>query len=270
MKPSQQGETWSTRLLGPRIPWSNSPVRPADVGDALCTAMLSRENILEDAKYQKIAPNRYIVEVSQDNFLRNYQPLEAQILKQWNDKLVAHLLTTNNRQGRAEYRFIGPVKIEIRPVGDLRKDQARILCRVQVEESGYQPAGKTPLAACLEASGGRRWSLHAGILTIGRNENCDIYLDTPDIQQKKLVSSLHAYMNCQEGSYHLFDGAPDGRSSLNGTFVNLLRLPPAGVELKDADLIILAALDPDHPTPETPGAAVLRFRIHCTGRNDEP
>ncbi len=265
MKPPLQGDTWGIKLLGPRIPWSSSAVRPADVGDALCAAMLSRENILEDAKYQKIAPNRYIVEVSQENYIRNYQPLEAQILQQWNDKLVSHLLTTNNRQGRAEYRFIGPVKIEIHPVDDLRKDQARILCRVQLEEPGAQPSSQTRLAACLEASGGRRWSLRTGILTIGRNENCDIYLDAPAVQQKKLVSSLHAYMNCQEGSCHLFDGAPDGRPSLNGTFVNLMRVPPAGIELKDADLIILAALDPDRPTPETPGVAVLRFRLNCTG-----
>jgi pSer/pThr/pTyr-binding forkhead associated (FHA) protein len=96
---------------------------------------------------------------------------------------------------------------------------------------------------------------------MGRDPGCDIYLDDPTVQQIKLVSSRHAYLVCQDEHYHLFDGTPNGQPSLNGTFVNLLRLPPRGTELKNGDLILLAALDANHPKPDTIGVASLRFLI---------
>ena len=55
--------------------------------------------------------------------LRNYQLLRDQILFQWNEKLLVHLLTANSRQGRQEYRFGGPLMIEIRPVEDQEPNQ---------------------------------------------------------------------------------------------------------------------------------------------------
>jgi predicted component of type VI protein secretion system len=116
------------------------------------------------------------------------------------------------------------------------------------------------LTACLEVlPGGQRWALHPGVVTIGRGSGCDISLDAPVIKEKKLVSNLHAHLNCQGESYRLFDGAPDGKPSRNGTYVNLRRLPQGGVELKDGDLILLAALDPEHPDPDGPGVASLCF-----------
>src|SRR5512147_2528316 len=103
MKPQPSEESWQVRLVGSRLPWGGSPIRPAEVGDGLRAAMLARENVLEDANYQKVAPNRFVVEVSQENYIRNYQPLEEQILTQWNQKLLGTLMTANNRQGRMEY-----------------------------------------------------------------------------------------------------------------------------------------------------------------------
>ena len=240
-------------------------MRPADIGDELCSSMLARENVLEDANYQKISPNRFVVEIGQENYAWNFQLLADQILRQWQDKLLAYLLTANSRQGRQEYRFAGPLKIEIQPVADLGNDQARIRCRVQVGQEPGAPTG-SPLAlsACLESfPAGRRWPLRPGIVTIGRDSSCDIYLDAPLIQQKKLVSSQHAYLVCQGQICRLFDGLPNGKPSLNGSYVNLRRLPPNGVELNDGDTILLAALVANHPNPDTPGVAALRFQQEC-------
>jgi len=255
------------RLISHRLPWESKPVRPADIGDELCAAMLARENVLEDANYQKISPNRFVVEIGQENYAWNFQLLADQILRQWHDKLLAYLLTANSRQGRQEYRFAGSLKIEIQPVADLGNDQARIRCRVQVQV-GPEPGAATgsPLApsACLELiPAGRRWPLRPGIVTIGRDSSCDIYLDAPLIQNKKLVSSQHAYLVCQGQSCRLFDGLPTGKPSLNGTYVNLRRLPLNGVELKDGDTLLLAALDANHPNADTPGVAALRFQQEC-------
>ncbi len=260
MKPALIEGTGHIRMISSRLPWGSRPDRPADIGDELCAAMLARENVLEDANYQKISPNRFVVELGQENYAQNYQVLEDQILQQWGEKLLAYLLTANNRQGRQEYRFAGPVKIEILAVADLGMGQARIRCRVQTGKE-RQPAAGSPVdpAVCLEVlPGGRRWTLHPGFVTIGRGSGCDICLDAPAIKEKKLVSNLHAHLNCQGESYRLFDGAPDGKPSRNGTYVNLRRLPPGGVDLKDGDLILLAALEPNHPDPAIPGGASQR------------
>jgi pSer/pThr/pTyr-binding forkhead associated (FHA) protein len=265
MKPVPSEGTWRVRLISSRLPWGRKPDRPADVGDELCAAMLARENVLEDANYQKTSPNFFVVEIDQENYARNFQLLEDQILRQWNEKLLAYLLTANSRQGRQEYRFAGPLKIEIHPVTDLENDQARIRCRVQ---AGGKPDPQSDiqrdLPACLQIMpGGRRWTLHSGIVTIGRDPGCDVYLDAPEIQQVKLVSSQHAYLDCQVEKTRLFDGAPDGKPSLNGTYVNQHRIPPGGVELNNGDLILLAALDANRPNAETPGVASLRFNLDC-------
>ena len=257
--------TWQVRLIGSRLPWGSRPDRPADVGDELCKALLTRENIIEDANYQKIIPNQFVVEIGMENYARNYQLIKDQVLHQWNEKLLVYLLTTNNRQGRQEYRFAGPLKIEIHPVSDLETGQIRIFSRVKIGgELNSQTGSQIELPACLEIlPNKRRWKLRPGIVTIGRDSRCDVFLDIPVVQQKKLVSSQHAYLNCKTDRYLLFDGAPNGSPSLNGTYVNLRRLPPGGVELKSGDIILLAATDPNLPNPETPGVASLRFQQEC-------
>jgi hypothetical protein len=254
-----EGPFWRSRLLDRRLPWNAEPIRPSEIGDGLCEAALARENLLEDAEYHKILPNWFVVEVSQEIYQLNYLPLQGQILGQWKDRLLNCLLTVNNRQGRNEFRFAGAVRVEIRPVNGLKSSQARILCSIQAVETG-----QSPVSACLQsADGSKTWPLRPGNVTIGRDAACDVYIDFPDVQRKKLVSGRHAYIYCQEGSYRLFDGSPEGRPSRNGTFVNLVRVPRTGVALEEGDQILLAVSDPSRPDPQAPGVAVLRFRLIC-------
>jgi hypothetical protein len=261
MKPNHAEESWQVRVMSSRLPWGSRPERPADVGEELCKALLARENILEDANYQKVIPNQFVVEMGSENFVQNYQLLKDQILQQWNEKLLAAILTANSRQGRQEYRFAGPLKIEIHPVAGLGTSQVRICSRVMTGgEFDPQTGSQVELPACLEIlPERRRVRLRPGIMIIGRDSSCDIYLDNPMIQQTKLVSSQHAYLNCKTGSCRLYDGTPNGKPSLNGTYVNLQRLPAGGVELKTGDLILLAALDANRPNADTPGVVTLRF-----------
>lgn len=249
---------WQVKRLGSRLPWNTGPIRPADVSDGLCTTMVARENVIEDVDYLKVVPNHFIVELNQENYARNYQPIEKRILGQWREKLMAYLATANSRQGRQEYRFGGSVQLEIRPVTTLKLDQARILCRVQTDT----PAEVPGLPARLELlDGSRHWALRPGIVTLGREARCDVHLDSPVIQEKRLVSGQHAYMQCQPDRYVLFDGAPNGKPSTNGTYVNGQRVPSGGYALQEGDLIVLAALKPGDPRPEIPGVAALRFKL---------
>jgi len=262
---------WRTHMLKPRIPWSSGTIRPAEVGRGLCGVMMDRQNHLEDANYQRVVPNRFIVELSEDNFNRNYRPLGKRLLEQWRAQLVEELETANSRQGKREYLFGGPVQIEIRPAPGLKDNQARVLAQVHAERPVQPPQSKpavgpvvvsrqpAPVAFLTMRSTNQRWKLYPGETTIGRDASCDITLDDPLIRERRLVSGKHAFIRCDGRRCVIYDGSPAGKPSLNGTFVNYQRVPPQGKVLEDGDLLILATVDPLQPQPDAPGVAAFYF-----------
>jgi hypothetical protein len=254
---------WQVKLIEPRLPWGNRPARPAELAENLSTIMLASENLLEDAEYNKIIPNQYVVEINRSHHARFFQPIEKEVLQQWQSQLLERINIANSRQGRNEYRLAGPLLIEIRPVEDLSPVQVRVLYRFQAAEKG--PGPEAGLPACIKLLlGGRTWPLRPGITTIGRAKDCVITLDMPVVREKRLISSRHAYLLCEPDRYRIFDGSPDGKPSLNGTFVNYQLVGPEGRLLQDGDIIILAAVDPRHPQTDTPGIVALRFDLDCS------
>jgi len=263
MNPPAPGDAWQVRLLKPRHGVLAEPIRPAEVGLALAEVMLARENLLEDAHYQKIAPNDFVVEAAPDHYAREFAPLAATLCQQWRDRLLTTLTTANSRQGRREYRFAGQVAVALQPAPDLAPGQVRLRSRLKPDAAEATPAPR-PLPGCLELlPAGRAWPLRTGLVTLGREPTCDIAFDLPRVQELKLVSGGHAYLLCGPGAYRLFDGTPLGLPSVNGTYVNGRAVPPAGHLLQDGDLIILAAVHRDAPNAETPGVVALRFRANC-------
>jgi hypothetical protein len=227
--------------------------------------MLARENILEDVYYRKIVPNRYIVEVSEGNYNRNYRSIAGQITGQWRSRLLEELTTANSRLGRREYAFGGPVQLDLQPAADLKENQVRIRWLVGTAESGGGASG-----ACLElvstagAGGARRWTLNTGTTSLGRYDVCDIHLDQPEVQEQRLISGQHATLRSEpDGRFRLYDGSPTGKPSRNGTFVNGRRVPPEGWLLQDGDLVLLASPDPLQPRPGAPGTATFTFYTNC-------
>lgn len=262
MSANSPGDGWQVRLIKPRLGLLAQANGPAEVSDVLCETMLARENQLEDAEYKKSVPNQFVVELSPALYARHYAPLEKVICQQWRERLLNHLATANSRQGRREYRFAGQVVVEIRAAPDLEPGQFRIRSRLQAEA----PDNPLPvlLPACLELlPAGKPWRLRAGIVTMGREPACDIFLDMPRVQELRLVSGQHAYLQCLPEAYRVFDGAPNGLPSVNGTFVNSWPVPPGGQLLHDGDILILAALRPQAPSLDTPGVVGLRFRALC-------
>jgi len=253
---------WQARLIKPRVGLLAQVNGPAEVSDLLCETLLARENVLEDAHYNKTVPNQFVVELAPELYARHYAPLRPVIEQQWRDRLLNHLATANSRQGRREYRFAGQVSVEIRPAADLEPGQLRILSRWQAEPSEAPPPAM--LSACLELlPSGPYWQLRTGLITLGRDPACDIFLDLPRVQELRLVSSQHAYLQCAPDGCWLFDGSPSGLASVNGTFVNGQPVPPGGRLLQDGDLLILAAVRPQAPSLDTPGVVGLRFRARC-------
>jgi hypothetical protein len=267
-------DAWHVKVISPRLPWGAQSPRAAEVGEALGALMISGEYALEDADYQKIVPNEYVVELEEANYQRNFQPIEARLLQQWRTKMLEQLATANSRLGRSQYQLGAPLRLEIRPASDLKPNQLRILCRVQSPATAYARGGEEAIAVtqpklsgipCLEMLSGRpRWRLSSKTVTIGRDKGCDIQLDMPDVREKRLVSGQHAHLRLEQGIYILYDGSLDGRASVNGTFVNRQPVPPGGRLLEDGDTIILAALTPDDPRVGVPGSVALRFREACS------
>lgn len=254
---------WQARLLKPRMPWSGGSVRPAELSSGLSEEMFRRENLLEDVNYNKIVPNRFLVELSPENYARNYKPIEANIIQQWQEKLLDDLLTTNSRQGRKEYRLGGRLQIQIRPVDGLKDHEARILSRIQSDStrSTQEPASLEESAVgYLEAlPSGPRWALKPGRTVIGRGSGADIIFDFPQVVEKRLVSKRHATIECDPDRCLIYDGIPGGKPSANGTYVNGRQVTMSGQLLLPGDKIVLAALDPERPREDTPGIVVLRF-----------
>jgi hypothetical protein len=265
---------WQINWLKPRLPWNKQAIRPAEIGDGLCKAMTARKNILEDANYNKVVPNHYVVELSPENYTHHYEPLGNSLIQQWRDRLVEHLMTANSRLGRKEYRFGGQLLIELRSVSGLKDSHARILCRVAPDLESVdgeispttQDRGKE--VAFLELiDEDRSWPLYSGNNTIGRGEACDVYLDLPQIQEKRLISAQHATIRNEGEQCFLFDGALSGKPSANGTYVNSQRVTEYGVPLQDGDIIVLAAINPGDPRWDTPGVAAFRFRKAAIDRD---
>jgi hypothetical protein len=247
---------WRARRLERLLPWDKGPVRPAELLHRLEDILLDHHLLVEDANYHRYAPNHYIVELNPEVYERAFAPIEHQVTRQWQEQLQERLATANSRQGKLVYRLVGPLLIELRGSPALAANEARFLFRLDRE------AGKPKtLPVALElASDGRRFPLSEGILTIGRDPSNDIPLDDPKVQAARLVSSYHAHLRCEPGRVVLFDGEPGGAPSVNGTFVNGQRLGAQGRQLHEGDVIILAALNPSHPDPNTPGVAVLVFK----------
>lgn len=257
------GQGWQTKIIEPRLRWGSRPLRPAELAEHLSAIMLASDNLLEDAEYNKIVPNQYVVEINRSHHARYFEPIEKEVLQQWRAQLLDRLATANRRQGRNMYRLAGPLRVELRPVQDLSQLQVRVLYRFQASEN--RAGSDAALPACLKLlSGDRSWSLHPGIVTIGRSKDCDIKLDMPVIREKRLISARHAYLLCEPDRYRIFDGSADGKPSLNGTFVDYQPVEPDGHLLQDGDIIILAAVDPHHPRTDTPGIVALRFDLDCS------
>jgi hypothetical protein len=237
-------------------------IRPADVRERLEAAMLAPENILEDARYHRVVPNDYVVGLHPAAYERHYRLIERRVCQQWQEELVEALTTANQRHGRRQYQFGGPVHVRIEADAAVPEGQVRIRAAIVAESD--RAAGT--LDACLELLGAnRRWLLSASTLTIGRDEASDVHLPTPPGQQQPLISSQHAWVQVADGAPRLFDGSPTGRPSLNGTFVNGRRVTAGGHPLAEGDTIVLAPLDPEHPRPDAPGAVALRYHARCDG-----
>jgi hypothetical protein len=233
-------------------------LRPADVRERLEAAMLKPENILEDARYHRIVPNDYTVLIHPATYERHFRQIERRVCEQWREELVTALDTANQRRGRRQFQFGGPVQVRVLADEAVPEGDARINSQIVAEP------GQANGAACLELpASGRRWPLAGGRLTIGRDESSDIYLPAPPGQRRPLISGQHAYVLMEAGAARLFDGSPAGRPSLNGTFVNGRRVGPGGQMLEDGDLIVLAPLDPDNPQPDAAGSVALRFHARC-------
>lgn len=256
-------------------------VRPADVSKRLRVALLDRKNHLEDARYGKVVPNLYTVVINDQEFAAHFEPIAADLCEQWRLQLLQDLNTANSRQGRKQYRFGGAVTVRLQPDATLAADEIRIDSQVQRDPrpeqlpppSSLSPAPEPSVPGAVGTISPARagvprltvedqtFILKDGLNMIGRSRQCDLVVPGEEVQSRRLVSGLHAHIICTANACRIYDGTPDGKSSLNGTFVNRRVVPKNGQPLRDGDEIILAAVDRSKPRPDTPGVVKLIFHF---------
>jgi hypothetical protein len=265
--PGRLDQSLQDFIRQPPLLHGSRQIQPADVNRHLERALFNRDNHLEDTGYQKIAPNDYLIALDPENYERRYRPIAEQLCQGWQSHLLEALNTANSRAGRKEFRFGGPVQVQVKPEAEIGAGQLRIYCRVNPDIAATATTTET---ACLESPvTGRRYPLPPGLTTIGRDAACDIPLTDALAQEKRLISGQHAYVLAEKGEYLLFDGTPSGKASTNGTFVNGRRVAAGGYPLPDGCQIILASLDANHPRPDTPGVVSFLFHKRCPeGRHD--
>lgn len=253
-------------------------IRPFQIRKELQKAMVAPEHCPEDVEGYKMVPNIYEVELNESVYEVFFQPIKETICDQLAEGLHEHLSVMNRRSGRKEYVCLGEIQVKLKPVSDLPENKVNITCQMVLPDdkvnitSEIVQAGKRepqepgpfeglPLA-CLEGrTNGEQWLLHNEMVTIGRDEKCDVCMDMPIVQEKSLVSNNHAYILYENKNFRLFDGSREGRRSTNGTFVNGELVRQDGHRLQDGDTIILAALDANDPRPDTEGVVELIFRL---------
>lgn len=237
-------------------------VRPADINALLTRAIADDKYWQEDARYVKTLPNRYTIEIGQENYEAHYLPLRSRLIEQWKSHVIKQMNAMIHR-GKYNTPPNAAIEILLTAVPGQGMDYAKVIPSFSLNfVSDSLPA------FCLELiypSGSSTWALsREEINTIGCASQCSICLTMPEIE---LVSNQHAFIQYDKGNFYLFDGAYSGtpgrsaRPSTNGTYIETMKVEPnRGYQLHDGDKITLAPRYEQEIMRQDKGMVVLRFR----------
>ena len=184
-----------------------SGLRPVEMGRKLVREMDANRTIGVNGR--TLVPNAFRFTLSVDDYAQ-LTDMEQQLLRDLGEAAREH--------GRDEqYRFAGPVEIEL--IGDesVRPGIFRVQSRFKESEGG---AG----VGSLILPDGDRVPLGNYVVSVGRGPDCTIVLGDPN------VSRRHAEIRPTPEGFAVFDLA-----STNGTKVNQVRVPEAS--LNDGDMV---------------------------------
>ncbi|MFZ8996865.1 MAG: FhaA domain-containing protein [Ilumatobacteraceae bacterium] len=202
---------------------SRSNIRPIELGRRLLREMDDQRNV--DVRGERVAPNDFIVLLSADDHAGFADMATA---------LTTELAEACREYARDEgYRFMGPVKIELRVDNGLKRGRFGIASSIRQGDPVVRPGA-------IVLPSGERIALTSDTNVIGRLTECAITIHDGN------VSRRHAQIQRAGNVFTISD-----LGSTNGTFLNSERLT-AEHRLTDGDII---AVGPVHLRFEASSAA---------------
>ena len=186
-----------------------SGVQPIEVGRRILRELDAAAQVTVKAT---VVPNQILVHLSQPDSER-FATLDTTIATEFADAAREYALEYG-------YHFVGPVSVEFAVDPELKIGAFEVGCTFAAGDSSWKPALRLP--------DGRRLSLGAATLRIGRLPDCQVQLSDPK------CSRNHAEIRPANNTFVLHDLNSTNGTLLNGTIV-------IQAELTDGDEIRIGA-----------------------------
>ncbi|WDF33392.1 DUF3662 and FHA domain-containing protein [Arthrobacter agilis] len=205
---------------------SRSQVQPLEIASALRKELDNRSLVL--AQGRTLAPNVFTARLSDSDFDRA-QEWGSALAEELCDVVIAHV---NSQQ----YTLQGPVRVSFEHDPDLKPGVFEIDSSIEKQAAAGRPSGpQAPAAPRRQPTSyqpvldidGRRYSINAGSVILGRSSEADILIDDTG------VSRRHLEIRAQDGRVVAVD-----LGSTNGSYVNGQRVH-GQVELTDGSTITM-------------------------------
>ncbi|MEY4361676.1 MAG: hypothetical protein RL391_982 [Actinomycetota bacterium] len=189
-----------------------SAVRPIEIGRRLVQEMDDKRTV--DSKSRRVAPNHFVVRL---------HPKDHDELSDFIGPLEGELVEAAKEYAKEEgYHLRGPVTVSIVTDDSLKSGRIGIESKVRTSES---PISEGVLAV----PGGQVLRIGEQPIIIGRQPDCDIVFDDPNISRR------HAEVRVAAGEYTISDLGSTNGTKVNGVAVSLARA------LRDGDIITLGS-----------------------------
>ena len=187
-------------------------VRPIEIGRRLVQEMDDKRTV--DSKSRRVAPNQFVIRL---------HPKDHDELSDFIGPLEGELAEAAKEYAKEEgYHLRGPVTVSIATDESLKSGRIGIDSKVRTSE--------TPITdGVLAVPGGQVLRIGEQPIIIGRQPDCDIVFDDPNISRR------HAEVRIAAGEYTISDLGSTNGTKVNGVAVSLARA------LRDGDIITLGS-----------------------------
>jgi Protein of unknown function (DUF3662)/FHA domain len=189
-----------------------STVRPIEIGRRLVQEMDDKRTV--DSKSRRVAPNHFVIRL---------HPKDHDELTDFIGPLESELVEAAKEYAKEEgYHLRGPITVSITSDESLKSGRIGIDSKVRTSESPVNEGS-------LVVAGGKVVKIGDQPIVIGRQPDCDIVFDDPNISRR------HAEIRVAAGEFTVSDLGSTNGTKVNGVAVTIARA------LRDGDIVTLGS-----------------------------
>jgi hypothetical protein len=189
-----------------------STVRPIEIGRRLVQEMDDKRTV--DSKSRRVAPNHFVIRL---------HPKDHDELTDFIGPLESELVEAAKEYAKEEgYHLRGPITVSITSDESLKSGRIGIDSKVRTSESPINEGS-------LVVAGGKVVKIGDQPIVIGRQPDCDIVFDDPNISRR------HAEIRVAAGEFTVSDLGSTNGTKVNGVAVTIARA------LRDGDIVTLGS-----------------------------